>query len=79
MRAVRQGVTLKELVTGYIEAGLRSSEAVSGRRLPLPVAFKRVKGAAQVPSRSNAELHAILDGEDLAAHQRIASQDSSGA
>ena len=70
-RAVQQGVKLKDLVTKYLEAGLRdpSAEAAknSGRkRSPLPIAIPRVSNRALTPARSNTELYAILDESDAA-------------
>ena len=65
-RAVQQGVTLKELLATYIEAGLRGPQR-SGRdtvaRNPhrLSVAWE-VDGTV-TPALSNAELQAILDEE----------------
>ncbi len=76
-RAVQQGVTLKDLFATYIEAGLRGSLDQPARAIPpenpypLPVAFERVPGAPPTPYRTNAELFAMLEEEDLAGHRRV--------
>ena len=78
-RAVQQGMKLKDLLAFYIEAGLRnpSIPAVGtppGNRSPLPIAFKRVPGTPLVPARSNAELYAILEKEDIGEYRRVLEQ-----
>jgi hypothetical protein len=81
-RAVQQGVTLKELLASFIEAGLRSPTvqrnaiASTGKRRPLPVGIPRIPDTPLHPALSNAELHAILDEEDLANCHRVISQSS---
>lgn len=65
-RAVQQGVKFKDLVAGYIEAGLRGRIAAvhpgSCEEVPLPV-FRIGKGRA-IPARSNAKLFEILGDEE---------------
>jgi hypothetical protein len=79
-RAVQQGVTLKELLAIYIEAGLRSSSAPKttaapgGKQHPLPVGIPRVPDAPLHPAMTNAELHAILEAEDLGEYARVIAQ-----
>lgn len=79
-RAVQEGVTLKELLATYIEAGLRgrptqaSDNAPYANPHPLPVAWERVPGEPPTPSRTNAEIEAILDQEDLDNHHRVMGQ-----
>ena len=81
-RAVQQGVTLKELLASYIEAGLRSpsvpknTAATGGKLHPLPVGIGRVPDAPLHPALSNAELNAILEAEDLAEYKRVIAQSS---
>jgi hypothetical protein len=76
-RAAQQGVKLKDLLARYIEAGLRSSSAQSipvsprGKRKPLPVAIPRVEGVPPHPAMTNAELHAIMQAEDVAEYHRV--------
>ncbi len=66
-RAAQSGLKLKELLTRYIEAGLKAphlqSPQARPKRAPLPT-FREPTG---VPHRaySNAELQEILDQEDL--------------
>lgn len=74
-RAARQGLKLKELLTAYIEAGLRrpvveNPEGTPRVRSPLPVSIPRDPAAVPVRARTNAELHEILDEEDAAGHRR---------
>jgi hypothetical protein len=69
IRAVQQGVKLKHLVAHYLETGLRSQStplnAAHGRpRSALPVF--RVPNGKTIPALTNAQLHALLDEEDLA-------------
>jgi hypothetical protein len=76
-RAVQQGVTLKELLATYIEAGLRGPQR-SGRdtvlRNPnsLPVAWEA--DGTVTPARSNAELYAILEEDEVASFHRASNQ-----
>jgi hypothetical protein len=69
VRAAQSGLTLKELLNRYIEAGLKAPNLESPQqrpeRAPLPVLFKKTPGAPATPALSNAELQAILDKEDL--------------
>ena len=66
-RAAQSGLKLKELLTRYIEAGLKAphlqSPQTRSKRAPLPT-FGEPTG---VPHRaySNAELQEILDREDI--------------
>jgi hypothetical protein len=77
-RAIQQGVKLKDLLAVYIEAGLRGVPAqaapptLEGGHIPLPVAFERVPGASPIPYRTNAELYALLENEDVARQLRVA-------
>ena len=68
-RAAQQGVKLKDLVTKYIESGLRGGSPAAPpnhRREPLPVAIPREPDKPLTPSLSNRELAAILEQDDLA-------------
>ncbi len=75
-RAVQQGITLKVLLAIYIEVGLRSpsvsknTAAPGGKKRPLPVGIPRDPDAPSHPAMTNAELHAILDAEDLGDYKR---------
>jgi hypothetical protein len=68
-RAVQQGVTVEEMLATCIEAGLRGpqrleEEMVHGKNAhPLPVAWEA--DGTVTPARSNAELYAILEEEEL--------------
>jgi hypothetical protein len=69
IRAIHEGVPLKELFTRYVESGLersaeRTSQATSKRiRSELPIA--RPATGSIIPYRTNAELDAILTREDV--------------
>ena len=68
-RSVQEGITLKNLMTQFILSGMAVREAVSSpvaRRIPPPVAIRRIPGQNQCPALSNRELHAIIDAEDIA-------------
>jgi len=71
-RAVQQGVTLKDLLAQYIQAGMNAPASEASRvpraHVPLPY-FRKTEGPA-IPARSNAEIFAILEGEDIANHSR---------
>ncbi len=68
-RAAQSGLKLKELLTRYIEAGLKVPEAQSvtprPKRAPLPVLFEKTPGGSTSPALTNAELYAILEKEDI--------------
>lgn len=65
-RAIQSGVTFKELVAQYIEAGLRGRNAAIDPRsrgeVPLPI-FRTTEGPP-LPPKSNAELFAVLEREE---------------
>jgi len=71
-RAVQQGVKLKDLLAQYIQAGINAPASETSRvpraHVPLPY-FRKTEGPA-IPARSNAELFAILEGEDIANYSR---------
>lgn len=79
-RAVQQGVKLKQLLTTYIEAGLRASQTpeigtgACKNPYPLPVAWERAASDSATPQRTNAELYAMLDAEDVENFHRISRQ-----
>jgi hypothetical protein len=79
-RAVQQGVKLKDLLAAYIEAGLRAPNTqgmdIAARQNPhlLPVAWERIPGQPLTPYRTNAELYAILDEEDIENFHRVSGQ-----
>lgn len=76
-RAVQEGVKLKDLLAKYIEAGLRTPKTpetnLAPRKNPhkLPVAWERVPGEPTTPYRTNADLYAILDEEEIENFHRI--------
>ena len=81
-RAVQQGTTLKNLMTQFIQSGLAVQEAGStlvARRMPPPVAIRRIPGQSPRPAISNRELYAILDAEDIHAARAASSVDSNKA
>lgn len=77
-RAVQQGVTLKDLLATYIEAGLSGTSIqaeVSVTRPnphPLPVAWEA--DGTVTPARSNAELYGMLEEEDIENASRVSRQ-----
>ena len=71
MRAVREGVTFKELAARYLAARLEGTIGESprepeGDRPPLPVAIPRRQGSPRHPALSNVVLEALLVAEDQA-------------
>lgn len=75
--AALRGFKLKELVAQFIELGLAADagQPVHARkRSPFPVAIPRVPGTPMTPSLTNAQLHAILEEEDLAEYRRVLDQ-----
>ena len=69
-RAVKQGITLKELVVGLIQTGLRGGSAAelsqSGtRRASPPVAIRKVPGEPAVQPLTNRQLSELLEEEEL--------------
>lgn len=75
-RAVQQGVTLKDLLAQYIQVGMNAPApaiaAAPRAHIPLPY-FRQANGPV-IPARSNAELFAILEEEDIANHNRLTAQ-----
>ena len=64
-RAASEGSDFKNLITHYVERGLRSAPPIPApkrRRSPLPVA-RRATGQL-LPSLTNGELQHILDEEE---------------
>lgn len=69
-RAVKQGTTLKELVVGLIQAGLRGAPVADGlqqvtRRAAPPVAIRKVPGQSPVRPLTNRQLSALLEEDEL--------------
>jgi hypothetical protein len=77
-RAVQQGTTLKSLITAFIRSGLKGHLAATSlgprRRNPPPTAIRRLEDSPEVPARSNRELHALLEDEDVHACRSVAQQ-----
>jgi hypothetical protein len=65
-RAALSGVTLKDLITRWVERGLREPDdvpvAATGRQRPLPTIVP--PRGRRIPALSNAEIEALLEGED---------------
>lgn len=64
-QAALDGTTLKDLMTRFVEQGLRRLSGTSSsraRRSPIPVA--RHATGEPIPALSNAELYLLLDEED---------------
>jgi hypothetical protein len=66
-RAAIDGLKLKDLITRFVEQGLRggapsSAVSVKRRRSELPVA--RAATGRTLPELTNAEIHRILDEEE---------------
>ena len=79
-QAALNGLKLKELVTQLIQRGLANGEStpVSGKQAEsLPVAIKRVPASPLTPALTNAQLHAMLDEEDVAHYQKAFNQPGS--
>ena len=83
-QAALNGLKLKELVTQLIQRGLaagvnapmpdRQPNPLRGalaRFTAYPIPIAREADGTVTPHLSNAELHAILDDEDLAQYQRV--------
>lgn len=68
-RAVRQGITLKNLVTQLIRSGLQNPphgvDFRTIRRNPPPVAIKRDHKQIPIPALTNRQLCALLEEEEI--------------
>ena len=71
-QAALRGMKLKDLLTLFVEQGLREKRSSVRRRSPLPVARRAMPGQV-MPARSNAALNQILDDEDAQRHGQRAS------
>lgn len=71
LRAVKEGTTLKGLLTECIRSGLRGQAvgrpAVVTRRGPPPVAIRRIAEQELVRAKSNRQLNEILEAEEVKA------------
>lgn len=66
-RAAYEGKKMKDLITGFIEAGLHTSSFSMDAEDPVPpppIAFKKDSQTTQVGPYSNADLMEILEDED---------------
>lgn len=83
-QAALNGLLLKELVTQLIQRGLVAGvnapmpdqqpsplRGATERFTVYPIPIAREADGTVVPHLSNAELHAILEDEDLAQYQRV--------
>ena len=73
-QAALNGLKLKALVTQYIERGLAAGPDASTAepippRPPIPVA-RKADGSVN-PGWTNAQLHGLLDGQDIAQFQAV--------
>ncbi len=75
-RAVQKGMTLKDLLAQYIQAGMNAPASAEplAPRIPVPLPYFRKTEGPVIPPRTNAELYAILDEEDIANYHRVMSQ-----
>jgi hypothetical protein len=76
-RAAQDGTTLKNLMTEFIRAGLRAQQVSAAsesphRRSPPPVAIRRNAGQGKVPPKSNREIYALLEDEEVTASRLLA-------
>jgi hypothetical protein len=71
-RAALDGTKLKDLITRFVEQGLRqgaqSATPLRRRRSELPVA--RAATGRTLPALTNAEIHRMLDEEEIAGGRR---------
>jgi hypothetical protein len=71
MRADQQGVALHDLLVSSIVAGMNAPRATGASpMMPVPLPYFRQPNGTVVPARSNAELHAILENDDIADHRQ---------
>lgn len=73
-RAVQQGVKLKDLLAQYIQAGMNAPASATSPVPHVPLPYFRKADGPVIPARSNAELFAILEEEDIANHHRVTAQ-----
>ena len=81
-RAVQQGTSFKNLVTQFVLSGLAVKDTgatLMVRRMPPPVAIRRILGQASCPALTNSELNAILEAEDIEATRAASSTGSNKA
>ena len=73
IRAIQQGVTLKDLLARYIQAGMAApaTAAVPLPRVHIPLPIFRPVDGSIIPARSNADLFAMLEEEDAINHDRV--------
>jgi len=68
-RAIQQGTTLKNLMIQYLRSGLRAqtpgSPSAPVHRNPPPVAIQRVPGQPPTPARTNRQLNALLEEDEV--------------
>ncbi len=67
-RAAQQGTTLKDLMTLYIQSGLREEAtppSYTEHREPPPAVIPRMPNTPLIAPRDNRELHALLEDEEI--------------
>lgn len=80
--AIQQGVKLTELLTTYIEIGLRAPQTLEKdtpphkNSYPLPKGIPRIPGAPLHPALSNTDLYALLEEKAIENYHRIVSKSS---
>lgn len=83
LRAVREGSTLKSLLTECIRLGLREQAAgrsVEERRRGLPpVAIRRKPEQRLVEGKRNRELNELLEGQEVEAVRALETRGGEGA
>jgi len=78
-QAALSGLKLKTLVTQYIERGLASGPDVpdaGSLRMRPPIPIARKADGSVTPALSNAQLHHLLDNQDLIQLQTVLRQNS---
>lgn len=75
-KAAREGVTMKELLTGFVEKGLYESKREAVVRSPLPTPRKGT--GTSIPGLTNAEIDDIFMAEDLERFQRATAKGTDG-
>lgn len=68
-KAALDGMKLKDLITRYVEQGLRSTSPHSSRRRRSRLPLARAAMGHALPALTNADIHRILDEEEAAGGQ----------
>lgn len=65
IRAAEKGVSLKELLTSYVEKGLREPHEETARPIRSPLPPPIPSGGVTIPSLTNSEIDELFAREDL--------------